>query len=194
MSNQRRVSAEFSQNLGPISEREDSLTLTAPLENSDPFERMSAAHSADWSADDMLRAAGWRVVGEWEYFAGPNVYRATVEQVVKATPGCIHGNVPVSEVVGDPVGACRDSRGNEDFGVFNDEGCIYVYDCAVDVANEAVKESAESDWITWSKVCGEHAEQPASTCDECSAEGCGAVDSDDMDACGHCSDCELHNV
>lgn len=170
MNAQRRVIAEFSQNRGYAAQRKDSLTLTAPLENSDPFERVSAPHSPDWAADDMLSAAGWWVVGEWEYFAGPNVFRATVERVTKAAPGCIHGNVPVSEIVGDPVDACRTSRGTEDFGVFNDEGCIYVYDCAVDVANEAVKESAESDWITWSKVCSEHAEQPAGTCEECNAD------------------------
>ena len=26
-------------------------------------------------------------------------------------------------------------------------------------------------------------------CEECAAEGCGAVDTDDLDACGECSDC-----
>lgn len=169
------VIAEFSQNRGSMAERKDSLTLTAPLEDSDPFERVNAPHAADWAADNMLHAKGWQVVGEWEYVAGPNVYRAAVERVDETVTGCVHGNTPHADVTGDPIEACRTARGVEDFGVFNDEGCIYVYGCAVDVANEAVKESAESDYITWSKLCAEHEEQPAGTCGECHAD----ADADD---------------
>ncbi|MFF1417569.1 hypothetical protein [Streptomyces sp. NPDC058280] len=87
----------------------------------------------------------------------------------KGRQQCIHGNVSAPGVQGDPIEACRTARGTEDFGVFNDEGCIYVYGCAVDVANEAVKESKESDYITWLKLCTEHEEQPAGTCEECHA-------------------------
>ncbi|MEV7855161.1 hypothetical protein [Streptomyces sp. NPDC088183] len=90
---------------------------------------------------------------------------------------CIHGNTPRPNVTGDPIEACRSARGVKDFGVFNDEGCIYVYGCAVDVANEAVKECAESDYITWSKLCTEHEEQPAGTCEKCHAD-----EDDDPDA------------
>ncbi|MFE3144789.1 hypothetical protein [Streptomyces scopuliridis] len=102
----------------------------------------------------------------------------TVEQAPEVEPAqCTHGNVPRPDVTGDPIAACRTARGVEDFGVFNDEGCIYFYGCAVDVANEAVKESAESDNIMWSKLCTEHAEQPAGTCEKCHAD-----EDDDPDA------------
>lgn len=284
----RRVIAEFRQVCTNSQEwtMEDHLTLTAPLENSDPFEYIKAPHADVWqsAASEMLQVQGWRVVEEWEYFAGPNVWRARVEPLVDAinepvkpepvkapeeaaadsasqapadtaptptanparryvvtfdrrpglgvggfdglrrmtlaeaqavlrtaaafkrgrvinveslkevsddditrqsvdaypqreypllgfgAPQCIHGNAPNPAATGKPIQECRDARGTDDFGVFSDEGCIYTYDCAVDVANEAVKESAESDYITWSKVCTDHAEQPAGTCAECNSD------------------------
>lgn len=85
-------------------------------------------------------------------------------------PQCFHGSIPGPDVTGDPIDSCRTARGADAFGVFKDEECIYVDGCAVDVANGATKESADSDCITWSKLCTEHEEQPADACDECHAD------------------------
>lgn len=85
-------------------------------------------------------------------------------------PQCVHGNISHPGAQGDPIEACRTARGTEDFGAFNDEGCFYAHDCAVDVANQAAEESEEFDGITWSKLCTEHAEQPAGTCEDCNSD------------------------
>ncbi|MEU7039797.1 hypothetical protein AB0A77_01900 [Streptomyces varsoviensis] len=112
---------------------------------------------------------------------------------------CVHGTHPRSDVQGDPVsacreaggretfGACREAGGRETFGAFHDEGCWYAYDCAVDVANEAARENAELDsdpdnpTNTWTRICPEHEEQPAGTCEECNAEEDDDVDEGELD-------------
>jgi hypothetical protein len=98
---------------------------------------------------------------------------------------CIHGTHPRNDVVGDPVATCAAMTGGTTYGAFNDEGCFYSYDCAVDVANEAAREAAEiggpveETGVTWGTLCQDHEEQLADGCEECAAEL--ADDSDDED-------------
>ncbi|MFJ2249420.1 hypothetical protein [Streptomyces sp. NPDC087862] len=118
------------------------------------------------------RVAG-TLVDPWTWLRRPVLAAdRPVLPVTEPAPGpkCRHGRHLVGGVTGNPIDDCRTARGVEDFGVFNDEGCIYVSGCAVDVANEAVKESEHSEHITWSKLCTEHEEQPAGTCEECNTD------------------------
>ena len=83
------------------------------------------------------------------------------------TKMCQHGNAPREDVTGDPIAECVKADGGTVFGAFNPEGCFYAYDCAVDVANEAAKESATEDDITWGRKCREHEDEPENGCTEC---------------------------
>lgn len=87
---------------------------------------------------------------------------------------CIHGGRPRPDVTGDPIKACANSSGGVDYGAFNDEGCFYAHDCAVDVANESAQENedAADEVSTWGEMCRDHRdqEQPKDGCEECAAE------------------------
>lgn len=83
---------------------------------------------------------------------------------------CMHGNEPSEDVQGDPIAECAKADGGTEWGAFNPEGCFYAYDCAVDVANEAAKESTTEDDIIWGRKCREHEDERAETCSECYAE------------------------
>jgi hypothetical protein len=83
-----------------------------------------------------------------------------------------------------------------EWGVFNDEGCVYVADTAGEAADKAEEYRQEdggyyADLISVHVMCPDHRdqEQPKNGCEECSDEGCGAVDPTDLDACGECRDC-----
>jgi len=88
---------------------------------------------------------------------------------------CLHGNTPRPDVTGDPIAACAKGHGGTEWGAFNDEGCYYAYDCAVDVANESAKtneeEEADADdpVSTWGEKCSDHEGQPRNGCEDCFA-------------------------
>ncbi|MGI5404185.1 hypothetical protein ACQEVG_32985 [Streptomyces sp. CA-135486] len=72
-----------------------------------------------------------------------------------------------------------------EYGVFNDEGCIYVADTRDEAEAEAAKERAaddgyHADLISVHEMCPDHRddEQPKDGCEECAAE----VDEEDEDA------------
>ncbi|MFD3815211.1 hypothetical protein ACFWRZ_09095 [Streptomyces rubiginosohelvolus] len=64
---------------------EDRLVITAPRLGTDPVDRYFRPSSRDVVAsfpmEFMLRSRGWRTVGDVEYIAGRNCYRAPVEPV-----------------------------------------------------------------------------------------------------------------
>jgi hypothetical protein len=76
-----------------------------------------------------------------------------------------------------------------EFGVFNDEGCIYVADTREEAEAEAAKERATddgyyADLISVHEMCPDHRdeEQPKDGCEECNAEDDEAGDdADDED-------------
>ncbi|MCX5207682.1 hypothetical protein OG897_40585 [Streptomyces sp. NBC_00237] len=84
---EQRVIAELRHGVWPDpyddDKREDWLTLTAPLVDSDPFERITAAHNreASHAGNAMLCANGWRALGDWEYSPLSNTYRAPAEKI-----------------------------------------------------------------------------------------------------------------
>lgn len=84
------------------------------------------------------------------------------------------------------------------YGAWSEGAGGFVYsgvDCATDAANWAADElrqlakDDDTDTIQILAICPDHEEQPKNGCEECATEGCGAVDADDLDACGECSDC-----
>ncbi|MFJ5817293.1 hypothetical protein ACIQGT_25865 [Streptomyces sp. NPDC093108] len=82
---------------------EDRLRIAAPRLGTDPVDRYvrpsSDNPSADFPLDFMLRARGWRTVGDVEYIAGRNSYRAQVEPLtgvsVPAQVVCADGQARV---------------------------------------------------------------------------------------------------
>jgi hypothetical protein len=76
-----------------------------------------------------------------------------------------------ADVSGDPIKVCARKQPNQEAGVFNDEGCIEAYDCAVQAANRAAEWNAEADDLLhgWDLMCPEHREQQFDTCEECNA-------------------------
>jgi hypothetical protein len=88
------------------------------------------------------------------------------------------------------------------YGAWSEGAGGFVYsgvDCATDAANWAADElrqlanDDDTDKFQILAICPDHEDQPANGCEECAAEGCGAVDADDLDACGGCSDCTGRN-
>jgi hypothetical protein len=88
------------------------------------------------------------------------------------------------------------------YGAWSEGGGGFVYsgvDCATDAANWAADElrqlanDDDTDKFEILAICRDHEDQPANGCEECATEGCGAVDADDLDACGHCADCTGRN-
>lgn len=124
---------------------------------------------------------------------------ATTEDPLMAVdfdePRCVHGFVERPNDRGAAIKACTQKGSAVSVGVFSDEGCIEAFDCAVQASDKAARLNAEeeapadSPLYRWAVMCLDHEEQPANGCEECATEGCGAVDPDDWDACGQCSDC-----
>ncbi|MFD9205916.1 hypothetical protein ACFVZM_06500 [Streptomyces sioyaensis] len=128
---------------------------------------------------DAMKELKYVVAGHFKRPAADTV------KAVGAPDACIHANVSRPDVLGDPATACRNMSSGEDFGAFNDEGCFYAYGCAVDVANEAAKENEEAEapaddpYATWHRICREHEEQRADTCEQCHEGDAGSEDEAD---------------
>jgi hypothetical protein len=110
---------------------------------------------------------------------------------------CVHGNTARPDVTGDPITACANAGGGTEWGAFNDEGCFYSYDCAVDVANHSAQENEDAEatpddpFSTWGEMCRDHRdqEQPKDGCQECNADEPDDEDDCDEPACeGHYDD------
>ncbi|WP_328427869.1 hypothetical protein [Streptomyces sp. NBC_00443] len=101
--------------------------------------------------------------------------------VLDLAPGhCVHGEYAAG-VEGDPAAVCDRKGPGARVGVFNDEGCVEAFDCAVQAASAAYVMNAEDEdarersvdegpLYTWAVLCGQHEEQRADGCEEC-AEG-----------------------
>lgn len=104
-------------------------------------------------------------------------------------PGhCVHRQYAAEGVTGDPVAACARKESVASVGVFNDEGCIEVYDCAVQAANAAAEMDqaareldVDGEPLTWAVICREHEEQRADSCEECAAEAAGEDQADEAE-------------
>lgn len=110
-------------------------------------------------------------------------------------PKCVHGFYERPADRGAAIRACDRKPPAVSVGVFSDEGCVEFFDCAVQASDETARLNAEEEapadapMFRWAVLCADHEEQPKDGCEKCAAEGCGAVDADDLDACGECSDC-----
>jgi hypothetical protein len=121
-----------------------------------------------WAVDQIRRAYP-------ELAKAEDGQRPAMETLV--TKMCKHGNEPRPDVTGDPIAECAAKPdGRTEWGAFNDEGCWYAYDCAVDVANECARENEETDSSpedpdnTWGRICPDHEGQPADHCAVCNAD------------------------
>ncbi|MEU2393985.1 hypothetical protein [Streptomyces sp. NPDC007369] len=152
---------------------------------------------------DKFRAAGWTVesqslrcvfawrpaeaepvpgalVDPWTWLRRPaNSHRTRrAEPAAAEALACVHRVTPRADVSGAPIKACARKQPNQEAGVFNDEGCVEAFDCAVQAANRAAEMNVEEDapagdpLYMWDLLCVEHrdAEQQVDTCEECNAE------------------------
>lgn len=105
-------------------------------------------------------------------------------------PRCIHGKVCSRLLGSTAIPVCTEGS---QYGVWDeaDAGFTHVVDCAQDAADWAAEQLDNDPDAEMSVkiVCSEHSDYPQGSCEECDAEGCGAVDAEDWDACGHCADC-----
>lgn len=64
---------------------------------------------------------------------------------------------------------CLRIHGNAEYGVFGDEGSLVNYDCAYEAANHAAEYAAEDPDTEYTvhRVCNEHPDNAADTCEEC---------------------------
>ncbi|MFF9507307.1 hypothetical protein ACF1BU_14230 [Streptomyces sp. NPDC014724] len=93
-------------------------------------------------------------------------------------PACLHRITVRPDATGNPITACARKQSNQEAGVFNDEGCVEAYDCAVQAANRAAELNVEEDapagdpTYTWDLLCPDHRdnEQQVDECEECNAE------------------------
>lgn len=91
-----------------------------------------------------------------------------------------------------------------EYGVFNDEGCLEAGMWSQAQADERAAEyrAEGDDEAKAHELCPEHDgrngdgtdPEPKGGCEPCAEaetedEGCGAMDPDDLDACGDCDDC-----
>ncbi len=131
-----------------------------------------ADYQSDKETQDWLAWAEAQVLRAYPGLADTEQQPEEVaEAPTEAAPvACVHGHTPRPDVTGDPVTACAQRYGNEEFGAFNPEGCFEARDCAVEVANFAAAEAETEDDITWGLICPEHPEWPKATCWECDAE------------------------
>lgn len=114
---------------------------------------------------------------------------------------CLNDGTMVLNSLGKAVAAQKPvvetSSDTNEYGVFEDGECIETgfhggYGrVAAGAAAKVREDDPANDGLTYEVkvLCPEHDEQAKDTCEECAAEGCGAVDADDLDACGECSDC-----
>jgi hypothetical protein len=112
--------------------------------------------------------------------------------VLGLAPGhCVHGEYAAA-AQGDPAAACARKGSGVSVGVFNDEGCVETFDCAVQADSAAYVMNADDEGArersadegplyTWAVLCGQHEEQRADSCEECAAEGAeeGQADEDE---------------
>ncbi|MGA5202765.1 hypothetical protein [Streptomyces variegatus] len=112
--------------------------------------------------------------------------------VLDLAPGhCVHGEYAAG-VEGDPAAVCDRKGSGTLVGVFNDEGCVETFDCAVQAASAAYVMNDEDEdarersvdeglLYTWAVLCGQHEGQRADGCEECAAEGAeeGQADEDE---------------
>lgn len=121
---------------------------------------------------DRLRRRGWAV--EKMLRSSQCVFASRPAAEVDG-PRCVHKIAARADVIGDPIAACARKESIQEVGVFNDEGCIEAYDCAVQAANEVARLNAEEDLDAadalygWDLMCTEHREQQRDTCEECNA-------------------------
>ncbi|MFC8723715.1 hypothetical protein [Streptomyces bacillaris] len=105
---------------------------------------------------------------------------------------CIHGHTEQEGDLSSPAAVCDAKESTDTVGIFSEDECVDTRDCAVQAAQVA-RELGTASWgehaYTWAVLCPIHEEQPAIGCDDCATTSCGAVDSDDLDACGRCYDC-----
>lgn len=105
-------------------------------------------------------------------------------------PKCIHGRHQYKTIRGHSIPRCEDGA---QYGVWdsNDAGFLHIVDCAQDAVTWAAEQmDDEPDYeLEVKAVCPDHNDQPGYNCESCNAEGCGAMDPTDLDACGKCRDC-----
>ncbi|MCM2420292.1 hypothetical protein [Streptomyces sp. RKAG293] len=107
---------------------------------------------------------------------------AVVEQPAPAARECLHHIAARADVSGDPITACARKQPNQEAGVFNDEGCVEAYDCAVQAANRAAEANVRDDapagdpTYTWDLLCADHRDsgQQVDDCEECNDEDAAA--------------------
>ncbi len=103
---------------------------------------------------------------------------------------CIHGRHQYKTLRAASIPVCAEG---ERYGVWddNDAGFLHIVDCAQDAVTWAAEQmDDEPDYeLEVKAVCPDHEDQPGYNCESCNAEGCGAVDPEDLDACGKCRDC-----
>jgi hypothetical protein len=120
-----------------------------------------------WATDQIRRAYP-------ELAKAEDAQRPAVE--TRATKTCRHGKTPRPDVTGDPIAECAKADGRTEWGAFNDEGCWYANDCAVDVANECAQENqnaetpADDPYGTWGRICPDHEGETADHCRQCNTE------------------------
>ncbi|WP_331762505.1 hypothetical protein OG612_45590 (plasmid) [Streptomyces sp. NBC_01527] len=111
--------------------------------------------------------------GEPDRFVAADKAEWTAVECLPQMRRCLHQVGAAPHATGNPVTACARTQPTQSVGVFNDEGCVIAYDCAVQAANEAAalnsNESTPGDepLYTWLPLCTEHEEQPADTCEDC---------------------------
>ncbi|MER5887423.1 hypothetical protein ABT160_26715 [Streptomyces sp. NPDC001941] len=131
--------------------------------------------------EEQAPAASGFLVDPWTWLRHPasTLTPAAAPAVVEpAAPECLHRIAVRPDVSGDPIKACDRKQPNQEAGVFNNEGCIEAYDCAVQAANRAAEWNAEDDDADptdpahmWDLLCPDHRDnaQQIDECDECDA-------------------------
>jgi hypothetical protein len=131
--------------------------------------------------EEQAPAASGFLVDPWTWIRRPasSLTPAAAPAVVEpAAPECLHRIAARPDVSGDPIKACARKQPNQEAGVFNDEGCVEAYDCAVQAANRAAEWNVEEEapagdpTYTWDLLCPDHRdnEQSVDECEECNAE------------------------
>ncbi|MFE6764369.1 hypothetical protein [Streptomyces sp. NPDC057689] len=131
--------------------------------------------------EEQAPAASGFLVDPWTWIRRPasSLAPAAAPAVVEpAAPECLHRIAVRPDVSGDPIKACARKQPNQEAGVFNDEGCVEAYDCAVQAANRAAEWNVEEEapagdpTYVWDLMCPDHrdAEQSVDECEECNAE------------------------
>lgn len=165
----------------PAAPRYELVKVGSFFEVRDHQRKVAVFHSASrYAANDKLRRLG--VEGSTEIAAS--------RPWPMDRPRCIHGKACSTLLGSTSIPVCTERA---QYGVWDetDAGFTHVVDCAQDAADWAA-EQLDNDpdgEMSVKVVCSEHNDYPHSSCEECDAEGCGAVDAEDWDACGHCADC-----